>query len=173
MHVSITDSNEPFYSAGFAVRFFKSDGTDWVGNFKEGWGKLRTVIELPDSNNLFVIACGICYVMNPNETTPIDTFGVGFNNLLFIPNRGLVLYDDNCLEVLYNNGTRAPISSNYWDGIKDVVIDGNILKGTTCDYTDVWTPFEYNIDTNELKTIGGVWHYPNNVKPKFCWKFWK
>ncbi len=183
MYISVTDSGEPYYSEGFAVRFLKDDGTDWVANFKTGSGRLNTVAELYGSNNLLIVANGKCYIMNTNETNPIFTFGYGFNELLFIPQIGILLYSENEIEILYNDGT---IANNriYFDGIKDVVVENDIVKGITCDEAGKWIPFEYNISTKELTTIGGMWEYlesngiaydtkqHKNNKEKPWWKFW-
>ena len=37
MYVPVSEDGEPFYSEGFVVRFYKSDGSEWVANFKPGW----------------------------------------------------------------------------------------------------------------------------------------
>ena len=78
MYVPVSESGEPFYSEGFAVRFFRTDGTDWVANFQPGWTDLREVIELKESNNLLTIANGTCYVMNPDNEEPVEVFGVSY-----------------------------------------------------------------------------------------------
>ena len=37
MYVPVTGNGEPFYSEGVAVRFYKTDGSNWVGTkFPEG-----------------------------------------------------------------------------------------------------------------------------------------
>ena len=36
MYIPVTENDEAFYSEGFPVRFYKSDGTNWVANFKPG-----------------------------------------------------------------------------------------------------------------------------------------
>ena len=61
MYIPVTDNDEPFYSEGFAVRFYKTDGTEWVANFQPGWTDLKTIIKFADTTNLLVIAFGTCY----------------------------------------------------------------------------------------------------------------
>jgi hypothetical protein len=77
MYIAVTRNGEPFYSEGFAVRFHKTDGTQWVANFQPGWTDFKTIIELKDTSDLLVIASGTCYLMNPDDTKPVAVFGVG------------------------------------------------------------------------------------------------
>jgi hypothetical protein len=58
MYIPVTENGEGFYSEGFPVRFYKPDGTSWVGNFAPGWTNLNIVYELKETNNLIVIAGG-------------------------------------------------------------------------------------------------------------------
>ena len=62
---------EPIYSEGFAVRFYKTDGTEWVANFQTRLDRLKkNYPNLKKPQNLFGSSCGTCYIMNPNETKP-------------------------------------------------------------------------------------------------------
>lgn len=179
MHISISRNGKPYYSAGHGVRFNKDDGTTWVGNFEPGWGKLNFDSTLSNQNILLAIE-GACYIINPEITIPVMVWGDCFDYVIESDGRFIfygnyeitVLYSDESLETLYNS----------FDGIKDVVMEGNILKGFTNDYTDMWAPFEYNLNTKELKAMGGNWTYdpenktvqiPKTVKPpkKSWWKF--
>jgi hypothetical protein len=45
IYISISQDGIPFYSEGFVVRFYKSDGTNWVANFKPGWTNSSGVYE--------------------------------------------------------------------------------------------------------------------------------
>ena len=47
MYIPISETGEPFYSEGVAVRFYKKDGTAWVGNFATG--------SYPPDQNIFFI----------------------------------------------------------------------------------------------------------------------
>ena len=76
MFIPVTGDDEPYYSQGFAVRFYRDDKSDWVANFKPGWTGLNAIYEFDNQQNVLVIAGGTCYIMNPNDTKPIEVFGV-------------------------------------------------------------------------------------------------
>lgn len=162
MYIPVPGTGDECYSEKYAVRFYKDDGSDWVANFQSGYGELETVIEMADQALLLVVVYGLCYLMNPNSAEPLATFGGGYNQLLHSHDGKLILYGDNGLTIFKQDGSYDELDL-YFDGIRDVSIQNNILKGSTCDYTDIWTPFEYNIDTKELNIIGGNWHYHPNV----------
>lgn len=92
-YILVTDNGESFYSERFLVRFYKTDGTEWIANFQPGWTDLKQVLEFEKIRNLLVIDCGICYIMNQNETEPIQVFGVGFSNI-FKANKDRLLLQD-------------------------------------------------------------------------------
>src|SRR6478736_3638893 len=98
MYVPVTENGELFYSEGFAVQFYKSDGTSWVANFKLGWTEFKAIYEL-ENQNLVVIAGGACYLMNPDQTNPISAFGVGYVAALKTLNNRLILQDQTDLTI--------------------------------------------------------------------------
>ncbi len=69
MYVSVTENGESFYSEGFPVRFYKTDGTEWIANFRPGWTDLKQVIEFKNTQNLLVLACGTCYIVVPDKVS--------------------------------------------------------------------------------------------------------
>lgn len=103
MYTSITESGEEFYSEGFVVRFFKDDRTNWVANFQPGWTGLSDVIVLQESNNLLIIANGICYIMNPNQIKPIAVFGINYKAIFEASNHRFVLSDDTGVTIIESN----------------------------------------------------------------------
>lgn len=177
MYVSVTYTGEPYYSEGFAVRLFKNDGTGWVANFESGWGSLATVLEFYDNNNLLVIAYGMCYVMNPNDTKPIDTFGGGYDGMLQSVDGRYIFHSDHDIRIIKKDGSFDTVDVGYY-GVKDVKVENEIIKGVTYDFYYKPVPFEYNLITKELTIIGGIWDYigddtqeeVNFRKP--WWKFW-
>lgn len=179
MYVSVPDTSWQPYSEGYVVRLYKDDGTDWVANFESGGGRLNTVIELQDQIHLLIIAYGSCYIMNPNSQVPIKVFGYSYDKVLPTQKGDIVLYGYNDITIMKPDGSYHDL--NIWfDGIRNVSVEGNILKGETNDYTDIWRPFEYNLDTKELKTTGNWTYAPQDtiVHPakhlikKPWWKFW-
>lgn len=157
MYIPVSEDGEPFYSEGFAVRFYKADGTDWVANFREGWADLKTVIELSDTTDILVIAAGTCYLMNPEEAKPVSVFGADYRAVFAAQDGKHVLYDSVSLTIVEPDGGYWHTERISWDGITEVALNKNIVTGLADRLDDVWVKFSYNIDTKEL--IGGS--YPS------------
>jgi len=171
MYIPVTKNGEPFFSEGFVVRFYKPDGTEWVANFQPGWTDLKEIYELKDTSNLLVIACGICYIMNPNETKPISVFGVGYVKVLKTQDERLILQDQTDLTIIETNGFHWDTERISWDGLKELNIENNIVSGLSYDPmndADEWITFTFDIDTKTL--TGGSYHRYDNKKP--WWKVW-
>lgn len=171
MYVPVTDNGEPFYSEGFPVRFYKTDGTEWVANFQPGWTDLKQIIEFDRTQNLLVIACGTCYLMNPNDTKPIQVFGVGYSDIFSASNDRLVLQDQTDLTIIEPDGSHWHTERISWDGLKEITIENSIITGLSFDPmhdADEWVHFSYDIDTKVL--TGGSYHRYDNKKP--WWKVW-
>ncbi|RPD45182.1 hypothetical protein [Paracnuella aquatica] len=171
MYVPVTDNGEPFYSEGFPVRFYRTDGTEWVANFQPGWTDLKKIIEFDKTQNLLIIACGTCYIMNQNETKPIQVFGVGYSNIFSASNDRLVLQDQTDLTIIEPDGNHWHTERISWDGLKEIKVENSIITGLSYDPmhdADEWVPFSYDIDTKVL--TGGSYHRYDNKKP--WWKLW-
>ena len=191
MYIPITDTDEPFSSEGFVVRFFKDDGTDWVGNFKEGWTKLNKVFDFPEKKRIIVFAGGLGYIIDPNTEKPIGNFGITISDVFQSKNGSLICVDGIGVKILDNaNGEIWESERVSWDGFKDLKFEDDIISGLTFDPTNSkkeWCEFSLNILTKEIK--GGSFRVmldnnPNlemknrieiktkdNVK-KPWWKFW-
>lgn len=172
MYISITrDNNAGFYSEGFVVRFFKSDGTDWIANFQPGLTNLKTVIELKNSK-LLIIAFGICYIMNHDRQTPLSVFGEGYETILKSKNGSYILQDQTELTVIDELGNYFHSEQISYDGIKELSLEENgLVKGVSYYPTpddDEWVPFTYDIEKRKL--IGGSFGGDNQIKK--WWKFW-
>ena len=177
MYIPVSESGELFYSEGFAVRFYRSDDTEWIANFQLGWTDLKEIYQLEDTSNLLVIACGTCYLMNPDETKPISVFGVGFERVLKNEDGRLILQDQTDLTIIETNGNHWNTDRISWDGLKEVKIENNILSGLSYDPmndADEWISFTVDLDTKIL--TGGSYH-KYDIKHKFgvkkpWWKVW-
>ena len=165
MPVTVSDNNDPFYSEGYVVRFYKKDGTDWVANFVPGWSKTRGIFELTGSN-LLILADGTCYVMDPENTAPISVFGVGFSAVFELPDGRFVLQDQVNLTVVEKDGSYRNSERISWDGFKDIKVEGTLIKGlcwTPIDKTnDEWLPFTYDVATGVL-TNGAFSTYTQQI----------
>ena len=173
MYVPVTHNGEPFYFEGFPVHFYKTDKTEWVANFHPGLTDLKQIIELEKTQNILVIAFGTCYLMNPNDTKPIEVFGVGYSDSFKANKKRIVLQDQTGLTIVEPNGTHWHTERISWDGIKEIEIENNIVQGLSYNPmydADEWVDFTYNLDTQTL--IGGSYHLYDNNKVKPWWKIW-
>lgn len=171
MYISITESGEEFFSEGFVVRFFKDDGTNWVANFQPGWTDLNDVMILQESHNLLIIANGICYIINPNQTQPIAVFGMNYKAVFEASNHRIVLFDDIGLTIIESDGSYWHSERISWDGLADINVENNLVCGLAFNPmadSDDWIDFSYDIDSKKL--IGGSYYTFEKKKP--WWKLW-
>jgi len=170
MYIPVSESGEPFYSEGFVVRFNKTDGTNWVANIQPGFTDFKQIIEFEHTHNLLVIACGKCYLINPNYTKPISVFGIGYSKLFNFGNNRNVLQDDTGLTIIEPDGSHWNTERISWDGIKVLTVDNNMISGLSfcpTNETEEWDSFTYDLDTRKLK--GGSY---NIYDKKKWWKLW-
>lgn len=156
MYVPVSNNGEPFYSEGFPVRFYRKDGTQWVANFQSGWTDLKRILEFDKTQNLLVIACGTSYIMNPNDTKPIQVFGVGYSEIFQANNNRFVLQDQTDLTIIEPDGSHWHTERISWDGLAEIKIENNLVLGLAFNPThdaEEWVEFKYDLDTKVL--IGG------------------
>jgi hypothetical protein len=162
MYIPVSEDGEQFYSEGFVVRFYKSDGSEWVANFKPGWTGFSLVVDYPDKNRIVVIAKGQGYIMTPDQQTPIDKFGVDIKEAIKIEDNKIILVDDIHVRLIDDKGIIWQSERISWDGIKDIEVKDNILTGLSYDPMDSineWIPFSIHLDTKEI--VGGSYRrYP-------------
>jgi hypothetical protein len=174
MYIPISEDGIEFYNEGFVVRFFKSDGTNWVGNFKTGWTKYSNVFEIPDTDKIVVIASGQGYLITPDQQKPLKTFGYAISEIVTTNDKIFVAADITDLEIINSDATIWRSERISWDGIKDLVIKDKIVSGLSFDPmhdSDEWVNFSFNLDTKEI--IGGSYkRYDFEEVKKPFWKFW-
>ena len=81
MYVSIPENGYREFSEGLAVKFIRKDNSEWIGNFERGNSNLKFASELKDSGNILIIAFGICYIINAENTKPIIEFGFDYKEV--------------------------------------------------------------------------------------------
>lgn len=153
MFIPISESGEEFYNEGFVVRFFRNDGSNWIGNFKTGWTKYSDVFELPNTDKIIVIADGQVYIMTTEEQKPIATLGIGITKILRTDDNRFIAADQTDLEIIEADGTIWRTERISWDGLEDLTLEDNIVTGLSfgpMNENDEGVPFSINIDTKEL-----------------------
>lgn len=171
MYVPITKDGRPFYSEGVAVRFYRSDGSDWTANFKPGGTNFTRVIELESTSNLIVIASGAGYIIDPNDTTPVSVLGAGYCDVFRANNNRVVLHDHTDLTIIEPDGSYWRTERISWDGLADIRIEGSVVSGLAYYPThesEEWVEFTVDLDTRTL--TGGSWLRTDSGKP--WWKIW-
>lgn len=154
MYIPIAENNELYYSEGFVVRFFKSDGTNWVANFKPGWTGFNAVYEFDMEDWVLVIAGGTCYLMDPEEQEPKSIFGVGYESAIKAQDDRLILQDLTDLTIVEINGEHWQTERISWDGIKDLKLEGTLVSGLSFDpmnEKDKWIEFIVDLEKRNVK----------------------
>jgi hypothetical protein len=168
MYIPVTENGEPYYSQGFPVRFYKSDGTNWVANFRPGWTGLNMVYDFPEHNKIIVIAGGLGYLMTPDNEKPLATFGITIDEVFQAKNGSLVCADGISVLVFDNLSCELWRSERIsWDGFQNLKFNDTIISGQAFDPTNSnqeWNDFSLNIETKEL--VGGSYHQISKLDPK-------
>jgi hypothetical protein len=192
MYIPISDDEEPFYSEGYIVKFKKSDGEEWVANFRQGWTNYNNIFDLPELNLIVVFAGGQGYIMNPEEQKPKMTFGLTIKDVIQKEDRGLICSDGIHILLLDNKTGEIWKSDRIsWDGIKDLKLVDNKISGQTYDPTNSnqhWSDFELDLETKEIKggsfqeflernehlevQENGMLREKTETKKKLWWKIW-
>ena len=160
MYISVSANKEElFFSEGYVLRIFKSDGTSWVANFRPGWTNYNNAFDFPDKKTIVVVAGGQGYIMSPDNEQPILTFGLTIKEVIQTSNGSLIFSDDIYIILLDNRSGQLWASERIsWDGIKDLEISGQILCGKAYDPTNSnqqWSEFSINLETKEI--TGGTY----------------
>lgn len=154
MYIPITIDDEPFVSEGYVVRFFKSNGTDWVANFKPGWTDYYGIFDYPDHDSTIVIAGGLGYIMSTENETPKSSFGLTIKKVIQKNDGSLICADDTHILLLDNqSGDFWESDRISWDGIRDLKLDENIVTGQSYDPTNSikpWADFSVDLDSKEI-----------------------
>jgi len=153
MYFPISPDGSSFYSEGLPVRFYRNDGTSWVGNFQPGFGRLDLIHQFENLKNILVVSGGQCYILDPESPYVILVFGASYDKGVETEDGRLVLQD-------LTNLTIVEKDASYWhsqdiaiDGIQDMALNGSIISGSAylgSSSDKDWQEFCYNIDTKEL-----------------------
>ncbi|HMI02490.1 MAG TPA: hypothetical protein VK541_08420 [Pedobacter sp.] len=158
MYIPVSENNEAYYSEGYVARFYTSEDTTWVGNFEPGLTGLDAVYEFEDDPYILVIAGGTCYLMNPDFHKPISIFGALYETAIKTLDGRLILQDSTHLTVFEISGEHWSTERISWDGIKELIIEGNLVRGVAYRPTaesDEWV--EFVVDLEKRNVRGGSW----------------
>lgn len=186
MYIPVAENDEPYYSEGFVVKFFKSDGTEWVANFKPGCTGFNAVYEFGIEDNILIIAGGTCYLMNPEDQKSQSVFGVGYVSVIKALDGRLILQELTDLTIFEVNGEHWHTERISWDRIKDLKLEGSLVTGLSFDpINDRSQWIEFIVDLENRNVKGGSYrqyefkysgsnvesiHGQNEKKP--WWKIW-
>ena len=184
MYTSISEDGTENYSEGYVLKFFKSDNTEWVANFKTGWTDFYYVHSFDNNEFILVISGGTCYIMHPNEKKQRSVFGVRYKSVIEMKNGGLILEDLTDLTIVEPNGEFWHSERISFDGLKDIKLIDNVVSGLSFEPTTGdgrWIEFSLNLETKEL--YGGSFNqlfgnkkksYQTNgeTESKPWWKIW-
>ena len=150
MYIPISDNNKKFFSEGFVIKFYKSDGTEWVANFQCGLTECRYVYEFEEFNRIVVFADGSGYLINPDTQKPIKCFGAFTNQVIPFRKKQLILVDSCGVMLMDHTGVIWKSPRLSWDGIEDLKLNGCILSGKSFNpfhEGNEWSDFEINLDS--------------------------
>lgn len=166
MYIPVSENGQPFYSEGFVVRFFMSDGSSWVANFARGWMGTNAIFDYAEYDRIIIVAGGKGYIMSPEEQTPISTFGGGIQYVFKTLQNQIAVTGELYVAIVDYTGVVWESERIFWDEIKDVKLEGNILSGLSYDPMDSvneWKPFVLDLETKEI-TGGSFTPYLNNSR---------
>lgn len=154
MHTRISADKKPFYSEGYVVKFKKSDGEEWIANFRLGWTDYDNIFDFPENNLVAVFAGGQGYIMDPDEENPKMTFGLTITTVIQKDDGRLICSDNVHILILEKNSCELWKSDRIsWDGIKDLKLIKNKLHGQSYDPTNSnqpWSDFTLDLETKEI-----------------------
>lgn len=150
MYISVAENDELFYSdQGLVVRLYKSDGTEWVGNFKPGSANnFNKIYEFKNSLNLLVISYACCYVINPDEIKPVSIFYTG-NSKVFETKKGrIILQDGEDFFIVESDGNYFYTEIYTSEDLTNLKLVNNIFQSLAFyprQDADEWVEFTFNL----------------------------
>lgn len=185
MYISIPENGYSEFSEGLAIKFIKKDNTEWIGNFETGSSSLKFATKLKNSENLLIIACGNCYIMNSEETKPKVEFGHDYK-YVFEYKTKFILVGEYSISIVESIDKIEHLNNLCYDGITNVKLENENLIGELNSYDadgEYKSDFILNLETSEFKEIETIkkQNKVNNqnginskdiVENKKWWKLW-
>ena len=182
MYISIPKNGYSEFSEGLAIKFTKKDNTEWIWNFETGSSSLKFATKLKNSENVLIIACGNCYIINSEETKPKVEFGHDYK-YVFEYKTKFILVGGNSISIVESIDKIEHLDNLCHDGITNVKLENANLIGELNSYDaggEYKSDFILNIETSELKKIKkkNKVNNKNGINPKDIvenkkwWKLW-
>jgi hypothetical protein len=153
MYISIPENGYYEYSEGLAIKFIKKDNTKWIGNFEVGISSLKFATELKNSEDILIIAYGICYIMNPEETKPKVKFGHDYKKVFEYKNK-FILIGEYSITIIENTDKIEHFDDLCYDGITNVKLETENLIGVLNNYNSSGdydkSDFVLNLETQKI-----------------------
>ncbi|MBE0573057.1 MAG: hypothetical protein IH618_16055 [Ignavibacteriaceae bacterium] len=135
---------------------FQTDKETWVGNFRQGLGKVDLVQFHPNKSNAIVIAAGDLWLVDADQHTAENILSwinqaIEVNN----PEGWIFSLQDLAFARFGLKGIIWRTKRLSWDGFKDVCIENNNLVGYAWDLSQ-WCFFEVDLATGN--SMGGVYY---------------
>jgi hypothetical protein len=147
--LEIVPIDQPAYSEGFIVQFFKDDGSAWIANFGMGFSSSSGVYEYP-GNKLIVFAGGRGYAMDPNKKEPVYTFGHELK-VIEVEKLKLACFEFDRVVVIEPDFTRWEIAGLPFDGFQELRVESGCVKGLGYNYYDQENqPFTLDLNAREM-----------------------
>ncbi len=144
-----TINDQPAFSEGYVVKFFRQDGSYWIANFKRGMSSFNGVYEYP--NQILVFAGGEVYVMDPNQKEPLERFGYGYE-VLETEDGSLACLDFGTALVIQPNGDKWEIRTHAFDGFSKMQYKDGKVEGVGWNiYDEKDSPFTLDLRAREFR----------------------
>ena len=158
MAIAFPMSGHGAHRQGFVVRFWPKTGDPWVGNFQPGLTRFSGAHAHPDAMHVVVVSGGDIYVVDP-EAKAAQELGGMVVSVTTLPERSALLFDETLsLSLIDPTGLQWRTRRLSWDGIRNLSVAGDLIRGEGWRYDDTWHEFEVSLDTGNAK--GGAYAGP-------------
>ncbi len=146
-----SSTGQGLHSEGLVVEFECGDDSPWVGNFARGLTTYDCVELHPDEAHVIVIAGGGGYVLDAGAKTVVETFGGAIVGILRDPARNHVVFNHQGIffTAVGPSGWAWESRRVSWEGMRALVVIGDVLRGEALDLDDAWVSFEVDLKTGE------------------------
>lgn len=142
--------NPKLATEGFVVRFYRDDGSSWVGNFDLGHGSLNSVQKLSYDNLLLVIAQGAGYFINPNYEKEIKNIGYDFDKIIKDESNRIILVGSTDITIMESKGELWVSDRISYDGIEIEKVENSIIYGKVLTMEDEEIDFTLNLHSKKV-----------------------